>query len=176
MNRRKFLQFTSVGAAVAVVTPSAILTTGCSFSVTGTLNIIIEAIQGILGYVGTSQPWAVDLSNALAALEAAESSWKAGGDATLVIDALNALEAVTAVIPFTAIYSPLIDLIVAGIDSIINHFAPQGTTRATVRTNPHIGRVAIKGPSFLHPTYAEAFKNQYNDTATGIGLPQLKIQ
>lgn len=178
MNRRMFLQLSGTGAAVAVLTPATLLT-GCAFSVKGTLSVVITAVQGILKYVGNTQPWAVELSNALAALQSAETTWQSGGTTAIIIDALNTLESVCAVIPFTAVYSPLIDLIVSGAEAVINYFAPQAITytkpRVTARNNPHVGRVAIKGPSFLHPTYAGAFKNQWNDTATGVGLPELKI-
>ena len=178
MNRRMFLQLSGTGAAVAVLTPATLLT-GCAFSVTGTLNVVITAVQGILKYVGNTQPWAVELSNALAALQSAEASWQSGGTTAIIIDALNTLEAVCAAIPFTAVYSPLIDLIVSGAEAVISYFAPQTMRfikpRATIQNNPHKGRVALKGPSFLHPTYAGAFRNQWNDTATGVGLPELKI-
>lgn len=179
MNRRMFLQLSGTGAAVAVLTPATLLTTGCAFSVAGTLNVIITAVQGILNYVGPTVPWAAELSDALAALQKAEASWQAGGAAAIVIDVLNTLEAAVAVVPFTAVYSPLIDLIVSGIEAVINYFAPQtmkfARPRATVQNNPHKGRVALKELSFLHPTYQGAFKSQYNDTAIGIGLPQLKL-
>jgi hypothetical protein len=151
---------------------------GCSFSVSGTLSVIIDALQGLLKYIGGSQPWAVELSNALSALEQAEASWKTGGAAAIVIDALNTIEAVVAVIPFTALYSPLIDLIISGIEAVINYFAPQSMKftreRATIQNNPHKGRVALKASHFLQ-TPAGSFKQQYNDTAIGIGLPQLRI-
>ena len=179
MDRRKFLQVSGTGVAVAILAPSTLFTTGCAFSVKGTLNVIIDAVEGILKYVASSVPWATDLSNALDALKQAVATWKAGGAATVIIDALNTLEMVVAVIPFTAIYSPLIDLIVSGIEAVIHYFAPQTmkykVARATTANNPHLGRVALKGPSLLHPTHTGAFKNQYNDTATGIGLPQLKL-
>jgi hypothetical protein len=181
MNRRVFLKLSSSGVAVAVITPASLLTTGCSFSVLSTLNVITEAIEEILAYVGNTQPWVTALQKALVNLQQAIATWKAGGTEAIVIDALNTLEDVTAVIPFTAAYSPLIDLIVSGIEAIINYFIPQSSSmqftkpRAESLKNPHIGRVVLKTPSLFHPTYAGAFKAQYNDLAVGIGLSQLRI-
>lgn len=178
MDRRMFLKISGTGAAVAVITPMAVFETGCTFSVEGTINVIIQAVGGILGYIGGSAPWVADLQAALSALQQAEASWKAGGAVAIIIDALNTVEAVVAVIPFTAMYSPLIDLIVSGIESIITYFAPQTMKftrpRATFENNPHKGRTKLKAPGFAQ-SYQGAFKAQWNDAAIGIGLPQLKL-
>lgn len=174
MNRRKFFAASAATAAVLI------LPTGCAFSVTGTINVIISAISGILSYVGGTAPWVADLQAALTALQNAEANWKAGNTSALIIDALNTVEAVLAVIPLTAIYSPLIDVIVAGIEAIINYFAPPATAmvlskpRATILNNPHKGRVTCKQPHLLQ-SYAGAWKAQYNDVATGLGLSQLRV-
>lgn len=178
MNRRHFLKLSGTGAAVAVLTPMTMLETGCTFSVEGTINVIIQAVGGILSFVGGSAPWVADLQAALTALQTAETQWKAGGAVALIIDALNTVEAVVAVIPFTMVYSPLIDIIVSGIEAVINFFAPQSMkftrARATEQNNPHKGRVPLKTPGFAQ-TYQGAFKQQFNDAATGLGLSQLKI-
>ncbi|HUD74122.1 MAG TPA: hypothetical protein VMQ76_03545 [Terracidiphilus sp.] len=174
MNRRTFIRTLSAVSALAMLP-----IVGCAFSVTGALNVIINALKAIISYVAGSQPWAVALESALNALVQAEAAWKAGGAAAIIIDALNTIEAVLAVVPFTAIYSPLIDVIVSGIEAIINYFAPQtqvryAKPRATAQNNPHLGRVALKAPgAFQSP--AGSWKQQYNDTAIGVGLPQLKI-
>ena len=182
MNRRNFLKISSTGAAVAVLTPMAVLETGCAFSVSGTLNVIIEAVGGILSYVGGSLPWVADLQAALTALQAAEAAWKSGSPAAIVIDALNTVEAVLAVIPLTAVYSPLIDIIVSGIEAVISYFAPTAQamhalgakTRTGAEHNPHLGRIPLKQPHALQSREGAA-RQQYNDAAIGLGLPQLKI-
>jgi hypothetical protein len=174
MNRRRFLA-TSAGTVAVLVLP-----TGCAFSVEGTINVIISALNGILTYVAGAAPWVADLQAALQALQSAETNWKAGNTPTLIIDALNTVEAVLAVIPFTAVYSPLIDIVVAGIEAIINYFAPQtvgiaySKPRATIQNNPRKDRVALKEPH-LFQSQAGAWKAQYNDAATGLGLSQLKV-
>lgn len=177
MNRRMFLKMSS-GAAVAVV---ILPTTGCAFSVVDTLDTIIEAVSGILSYVGSSEPWAVTLQNALTKLEQVAATWTTGSDAAILIDALNAVEAVLAVIPLTAVYSPLIDLVVAGVEAIINYFAKNTPAVAlkvaarNTRHNPRIGRVTIMAPHAFQ-TPVGAFKQQYNDAAIGCGCPQLKLK
>lgn len=180
MNRRMFLKLSSTGAAIGIVMPVALFTTGCGFSAVGTINLVISAIQSILSYVGTSTPWASELEAALTALQQAEASWQSGSPIAIVIDALNTIEAITAVIPFTAIYSPLIDLIVSGIEAIINYFTPTTLVnytkpRVTRSRNPRVGRVAIKAPGVLQ-TPLTSFKQQYNDAAIGCGCPQLEVK
>lgn len=179
LNRRHFLKLSGTGAAVAVLTPLTVLETGCAFSVTGTLNVIIEAVGGILSYVGGSLPWVTDLQAALNALQTAEANWKTGSPAAVVIDALNTVEAVLAVIPLTAVYSPLIDIIASGIEAVINHFASASMTfsraRATAQTNVHLNRIPLDPPHAFQ-TYQGAFKEQYNKTAEAIGLPQVAIK
>jgi hypothetical protein len=177
MNRRNLLK--SVGALFTVaLLPITLPLAACSFSVSGTLSVIIGAVQGILKYVAGSAPWATDLSAALNALQQAEATWQSGGAVAIIIDALNTLEAVCAVIPLTMIYSPLIDLIVTGIEAVINYFNPPVASlsrpRATLLTNPHMGRIALKTPGSFE-TQQGSFKQQYNDVATGLGLTQLKI-
>ena len=166
MNRRTLLK-----SLAAVSTLALLPVTGCAFSVTGMLNTIISALSAILSYVGASQPWAASVQAALTALQNAIAQWKAGGASTLIIDALNTVEAVLAAIPLTAVYSPLIDVIVAGIEAIINYFAPAKLSNAQ---NPHRGHVILMKPTALQ-SYQGAFKAQYNNAAVGVGLPQLKV-
>lgn len=177
ISRRHF----TLGLAAAVTLPASLLETGCAFSVEGTISTIISALGGILTYVGSSQPWAAAVQAALTALETQVAAWKAGGAAQYLIDALNAVAAVLAVIPLTAIYSPLIDLIVSGIEAIVNYFAPptagagpMSMAKSPNATNPHRNRVPLKTPGMWQSPLS-SFKQQYNDAAVGIGLPQLKI-
>lgn len=180
IDRRTFLKLSGTGTAVAVLAPMTVLETGCAFSVSGTLSVIISAVQGILSYVAASEPWAATVGTALAALQQAEATWKSGGAADIVVDALNSLEAVLAVIPLTAVYSPLIDIIVSGIEAVIGYFEPKvaafkfSVARVTKQTNAHVGRIPLKAPGFLQSREGAA-KQQYNDAAVGLGLPQLKI-
>lgn len=179
LNRRTLLQRLGMaGTALAFTMPMTFIATGCGFSVSSTLSVIIQALGGILGFVGGSAPWVAELQAALTALQTAEAQWKSGGASALIVDALNTLEAVLAVIPLTAVYSPLIDIVVSGIEAIISYFAPASVTfskpRATFHSNPHMGRIPLK-QSHAFQSQEAAVKQQYNDAAVGIGLPQLKV-
>lgn len=179
MNRRMFLKASGTGAAVLALAPTTLLT-GCAFSVTGMLNTILSTLNSILSVAEKNAPWLPGLQAAIAQLENAEATWKTGGASAIVIDALNTVEAVLAVVPLTTAYSPLIDVIVAGIEAIINYFNPPAVqlthARSTMGNNPHVGHVTLDKPGFRHPTYQGAFKAQYNSTAVGIGLPQAAIK
>ena len=177
MNRRSLLKSFGAVGAIALL-PVTLPIAGCAFSVKGMLNVLISAVESILK-VATGATWVTELTNALTALQQAEASWTTGGVVNIVIDALNTVEAVLAVIPTTAVFSPLIDVIVAGIEAILNYFNPSPASlakpRATARTNPYVGVVKLNRTSFTHPTYQGAFKAQFNDAAEAVGLPQAKI-
>jgi hypothetical protein len=168
MNRRNLLK--SLGALSAIATLPIV---ACSFSVKGVLNVLIAAVQGLLKVIPQSA-LSTNLSNALAALVQAEATWTSGGAAAVIIDALNTLEAVVAVIPFTAVYSPLIDVLVAGIESIINYFNPSSVPLKGAVGDPHRGRIALVHPHFLQ-TQQGAAKVQWNDACDATGLVSAKI-
>ena len=175
MNRREFVKNSSVGVAV-LCTGSMVTMTACSTNIKALLNTVITAVQAILK-VAVNSPWAAQLANALTALQNAEAQWTAGSTVQIVIDALNTLEAVCAVIPLTAVYSPLIDVLVTGIEAVLAVLVPTPAIkalRAKLANNPHHGRVALRHPHFLQ-TQQGAFRDQWNDTAKGLGLNAAKI-
>lgn len=189
MNRRKFMSaLAALGVAgrfagMIALAPVTLLMTACSFSVSGVLGVIIGAVQGILTIAGDA-PWATELSAALTTLQQQIATWKAGGAAAIVIDALNTIEALVAAIPFTAIYSPLVDLLVSAIESVINYFTGQNPNvsirftvrRSTTQTNPHMGRVACAAPDKTHPSYEGAIKAQWNALANSLQLAKAEIK
>ena len=179
MNRREALKAGVAGAALAALAPSFLLG-GCTFSAKGLLNAAIDAALAVLKVAEPGAAWVTEFSAAVTALENAEKSWTAGGAATIVVDALNTLEAITAAIPFTAVYSPLIDVLVAGIEAVM---AAMGwTTTATARrylaadgrSYPHKKRTSLAEPHFLQ-TKIGAFKQQWNQVADGLQLTAAKI-
>ena len=148
MNRRAFL---ITGAALAVV-PSGLALEGCtSANIEQLINTVLTAAANILVVAEPNAPWIPDMQKAIAALQQAEQSWQAGGAVTIVIDALNTLEVITAVIPFTASYSGLIDILVAGIEAVLALFPAQAVqvSKAKVAApNPHIGRYKLAHKAF----------------------------
>lgn len=161
-------------ALAGAFTVSSLAMTGCSFSVAGMLNTILSALQSILKVAAPNAPWLASLQAAIGALQNAETQWQSGGAVAIVEDALNTVEAVLAVIPLTAAFSPLIDVIVAAIEAVINYFAPAPSAVAKVLKDPHRGRAVLNHPHVLQ-TYQGAFKDQFNKVAADIAMPQCQI-
>jgi hypothetical protein len=159
MNRRTFLAGTAAsGLAVAA---SSIPLTGCNAdNVEGILNTVLESSEAVLKVAEPGAAWVGPFSEAVTALETAEANWKAGSTVTIVIDALNTLSAVAAVIPFTAAYSPLINLLVAGIDAVLGAI-PQAAGNKALAPNVRTGRTSLQKPHLLE-TRVGAYKKQWN--------------
>lgn len=122
LTRRQFGKGLSI-TIFAAATPGVFVLEGCTLSmaeIENLINVALNAANAVLKVAEPGAPWVADFSAAIAALQQAEASWKAGGAVAIVEAALNTLAAVTAVIPITAIYSPLIDILVAGIDAVLN--------------------------------------------------------
>lgn len=173
IGRREFLRTSTLAAIAATIGIPSL--TGCAVNVKALLTTLITSIQAILK-VATGATWATDLTSALAQLSTAVASWTAGGAVTIVTQALNAVEAVLAVIPLTAVYSPLVDVVVAGIEAVLNALSPAPTLApsfARATADPHRGRVVLhRGP---FETWQGAYKKTFNTEAKLIGLPQAEI-
>jgi hypothetical protein len=177
MNRRSFVKLSSLATA-ALLLPATLFTAGCDYA-KSLLNTVISAVQAILKVAEPTAPWAVSLSNALTALVNAEAQWSAGGAVAIVIDALNTIENVLAVIPQTAVFSPLIAVLVTGIDAVLAVLVPTVATavvkpKVTLAKNPYKGAVPLRKRRF-YQTHSEAFKSQWNDLAGSLGLAKAKI-
>lgn len=179
MTRRGFGKLTGAGM-LALAFGASIFASGCALTpanVKALVNILINSIENILK-VATNAPWAANLAVALAALQSAEQNWSSGGPITLIDDALNTITDVLAVIPLTAVFSPLVDLIVSGIEAVLAVIpvTPAVTNmRASLSTNPHHGRMVLNKPSWKHETPQGAYKAQWNGTCKQIGLPQAEL-
>ena len=180
MTRRAFGKGFGI-LALSATAGTSLFTEGCALTpanVKALINVLITSIQNFILKVATGASWSVDLSAALAALQSAEQNWTSGGPITLIDDALNTITAVLAVIPLTAVFSPLVDIVVAGIEAVLAVIpvTPAVTKlRGTISTNPHHGRVVLRKPSLLHETPQGAYKAQWNGTCKQIGLPQAEL-
>lgn len=160
LNRRLFLKTASATGTILVISP-AVLLDGCTGdSVINLINVALQAAENVLAVVEPGAAWVSDFQAAIAALKTAEASWQAGGAVQIVINALNTLVAVTAVIPLTAAYSPLIDILVAGIEAVLA--ALPASTTTTLSQNAHYGHTQLKKPHLLQSKVG-AFKQQWND-------------
>jgi hypothetical protein len=164
MNRRSFL---ISGAALSVV-PSGLLLEGCTASIVDLINTVLNAAANVLVVAEPGAPWVAQMQQAIVALQQAEQSWQAGGAVAVVIDALNTIEAVCAVIPFTAQYSVLISVLVAGIEAVLALFPAQAVqvSKAKIAVpNPYIGRFTLVHKAFK--SRPDEFKTAWNALCTG---------
>ena len=181
MNRRQVLKLASLTAAALAAGATAVTMEGCTFNITDAINTVLSSALAIIKVAEPGAPWVAPLASAIAALQQAETSWQSGGAATLVIDALNTIEAVLAVIPVTATYAPLISILVAGIEAVMAAFgltlSPAAMAkRGTVINSPYYGKTRLDGPSFLHPSWQGAYKAQWNSEAKILNLPAAEIK
>lgn len=152
--------------------PVTTTATGCSGQqVVNEINVVLQQAAAVLAVAEPNAPWVPQLKNAIGALLTAEQTWQTGGKAQIVIDALNTIVAITAVIPVTAVYSPLIDVLVAGIEAVIVAMNPlvvnpPGPTpvAATAARNPHVGAYTIHRHWYHSPS--TDFRDAWNSVAT----------
>ena len=183
MERRSFLKRLAGAIALALATGATTVTIdGCSFDIKSAINTVLNSALAILKVAEPNATWTASLASAIAALQQAETNWQAGGAATIVIDALNTVEAVVAVIPITAPYAPLIDILVAGIEAVMSAFGltkqlpPMAMSKRGVIVNSsHYGRATIS-TSFAHPTWQGAYKHHWNAEPAALKLPQAQIK
>ena len=141
--------------------------TGCtSAQVEAEVNAVLTQATNVLVVADPSAPWVPQLQKAIADLKTAEATWTSGGTVAVVIDALNTIELITADIPLTAQYSPLIDVLVAGIEACLALLPSTAATNmsAKMSRNPHIGRVVLKH-HFTVSGNVKEFDNAWNSAA-----------
>ena len=177
MNRRQLIQRIGIGAAfLATFSTPYLALTGCSGdTIKGVLNVVLNSAKALLGLIAPNSSLYADFSAAIAKLEADEAQWTAGGAIALIEDGLTAVQDVLAVIPVTAIYSPLIAILVAGIEAVLA-LIPQPTAAAPAarRANPYIGQATLTPPHAFQ-TKAGAYTAQWNKKAVSLGLAQAQI-
>jgi hypothetical protein len=164
MNRRSFFQAAAATGLVATLPTLE----GCGLSeVENAINVVLREAAAVLAVAEPNASWLAPLQQAIASLMTAEQQWQNGGPVQVVDDALNTIVAITAVIPLTAVYSPLIDVLVAAIETVLALLpAPAtGVAKATRTGNPRVGRYTLKS-YWDHPTPAGRFKKNWNDVAT----------
>lgn len=116
MDRRKFLQ-TSALAAIATATIG--LETGCSQE---TIASYVKAIgTAVENLAKTLAPgYAAQVNAAWTAAYNDIEAWTPGTASSGVVQVLNDLEGVIAMIPIPAPYAPIIDIAIAGLEGILS--------------------------------------------------------
>lgn len=158
MNRRQFLTQSTATATSLFLLPMI----GCADNAVKILNTVIDSAVAVLKVAEPGASWVANFSDAVNALKQAEASWQGGSAVTIVISALNTLATVAATIPLTEVYSPLIDILVAGIDAVLLALPQAASARLSSQHNPRVGRVALKKPHMLE-SHVGVYKKQWND-------------
>jgi hypothetical protein len=160
MNRREFV----VASAVVAALPAILVEEGCtSTDIKGLVNVVLQSIMAVIEVAEPNAPWLNEMKNVYTALHDALNNWTAGGAVQILIQALNAVVAVCAVIPQTAVYAPLIAVLVAGIEAVLNALpiSQQPAHMQTAANNNYIGRVALNKPRW-YQSRVSAYKEQWN--------------
>jgi hypothetical protein len=177
MNRRRFLKVMGASGTILVIWPL----NGCNATaVENEINVVLKEAAAVLAVAAPGAAWVTQLQVAIAALATAEQQWQTGGAVQIVIDALNTIVAITAVIPITAAYSPLIDVLVAAIEvvlaalpaatsSVATRLSSDELARTVATGNQHIGRYKLK--THWYHSAATNLKDNWNDVARANNLP-----
>jgi hypothetical protein len=116
---------------------SSLVLAGCNTqTIVNDVNAVLDAAVSVIAVADPTASWLANLKDSVVALKSAEGTWQNGGAKIIVIDALNTVAAICAVIPITAPYAPLVAVLVAGIDSVISLFGP--TLASTTNTSSNI--------------------------------------
>jgi hypothetical protein len=163
-------------AVLLAGTMPVMATSGCSGSqVINEINVVLNEATVVLAQADPGAPWIAQLKSAISGLEGAESTWKSGGAVAIVDDALNTLTVVLALIPLTAVYSPLIDVLVAAIEAVLALLpvSTSMTVRVRLMQNPHAGRYVLV--NHWYHSAAGNLKANWNSVAKAHGLKQMVI-
>lgn len=163
LNRRELIKYGVSGGVGILVMPASLSLEGCSAAeIENAINVVLQSGQAVLKVIDPAASWFSSLSNAIAALQQAESTWQAGGVVTIVVDALNTIETVLAVIPFFEPYAILIEVLVAGVEACLALLPSSAkSTKMRATANPYRGVITLRKPHFLQTT-AGAYKEQWN--------------
>ncbi len=182
MNRRTFAQkaiaiFTATFLWVAVL-PVATVTTvsmqGCTpTQLQNEINTILQEATGIIAVADPGASWLADFSKATALLKVDEANWVAGGAVQDVINVLNDLEGVCALISPLVPFASLIAVLVAGVDAALALLLPKPAAGAPVALQAHTANV-WRGKATV--TSAKNSKAQWNAiVAANPALARAKI-
>jgi hypothetical protein len=153
---------------IPVCTVATVSMTGCTpAQVQNEINTILQEATGIIAVADPGATWLADFSKATTLLKVDEANWIKGGAVQDVINVLNDLEGVTALISPLVPYASLIGVLVAGIDAALALLlpapaagavaAPAAMAHTVGRNNPFKGQATVKS--------AADSKNQWNAIA-----------
>ena len=135
----------------------ALTLTACPLTAAQIENEVTTITQEAASIIAVADPgvsWLADFTKASALLKTDEAAWIAGGAVQDVINVLNDIEGITALISPLVPYATLIGVLVAGIDGVLALLLPAPDSGATVATtvrvvapNPFKGMAVVKSAS-----------------------------
>lgn len=173
---RRFIALLTAAAfwltMIPVATVTTVSMTGCTpGQAENEINVIIQQAAGIIAVADPGASWLADFTKAANLLKADEAAWIKGGAVQDVINVLNDLEQVTAIISPLVPYASLIAVLVAGIDAVLALLLPASpaalSAHAVTAPNPWKGRAVV--------TSAKDSKAQWNLICSQKGLKAAKI-
>lgn len=152
-------KFTALLCALVLIIPNVGCTSQATIAaLTSTLGNAASSIAALEG----NADLAVKLKADTAAAVSAVTNWKSGTPASEAIEALNLVEDDLNLIPAASQYTPLIDLAIGTVESILA-LLPQSQTIATptlaAHTAAHKRKVTLINP----PKTAKQFKAQWQN-------------
>jgi len=164
MNRREVLKWGGAGVTLTCLSPT-ILLEGCGVSTIQAYIIAVDtAVTGVLDLLGDSA-LAEKIQNAVNAVNKALSNWTSGTIPQMVVEALNALQAVLDTVPMSNLLTTAINIAITAIDAIL---AVSGGDKimslATARLHKH------PRPNETLSTHRQ-FAKAWNSAIDNAGLP-----
>ena len=127
-------------AVIPVVTVTSVSMTGCTpAQAENEINVILQEAAGIIAVADPGVSWLTAFQSATNLLKTDEAAWVKGGAVQDVINVLNDLEGVTALISSLVPYANLIGVLVAGIDAVLALLLP-APAAAPVALSAHVSR------------------------------------
>ena len=137
------------GSLIAGGTVTMVTLTGCPLTATQTKNEIDTILQEAGAILAVADPglrWTGDLAKAAAILKADEAAWIKGGAVQDVINVLNDILSVTALISPLVPYASLIAVLVGGIEAALALLLPASPASGTSSAGAHITMQAHSNP------------------------------
>jgi len=166
---------------LAMMVPTIGCTSPSTTQVVTDINEVLVGVSSVLTAVDPNAAWVPQVTAAVAALEKSEAGWQAGTTTSIVlVNSLTSLEAVLAVIPETAAYSPLIDVAIAGIEAVLPLLPVSvASNRVSLTSNPvavqrleNASKIRVKiHPRFYESSAVPSFKRVWNKTVSANNLP-----
>lgn len=147
MDRRMFLKMSGTGAAVAVLTPTVLLTTGCNDQtiIAQLLQEAVTAWNALASFLGKALP--PSIAQAFAQAIAAVQAWVPGTAAQDVIevlqDAIAAINAFASTGVLTGVWAAAAQVILGLLVNIIEDIDPAAVPPSAAATQLRLAKTAV---------------------------------